>query len=107
MNLEEAIEKKQFQLDEELRLRIEPVKDDEGALFIPFFTSYEEINKGIMPNTRVNWLVKNIVYDAYYRDDITGMIINPFSDKIMIPKAFLKNIIDEVEANQKTTANVS
>ena len=107
MNLEEAIEKKQFQLDEELRLRIEPVKDDEGALFIPFFTSYEEINKGIMPNTRVNWLVKNMIYDAYYRDDIAGMIINPFSDKIMIPKVFLKNIIDEVEANQKTTANVS
>ena len=50
---------------------------------------------------------KNMIYDAYYRDDITGMIINPFSDKIMIPKAFLKIIIDEVDANQKTTANIS
>lgn len=83
-----------FNLDKELRLKLDLVKDDDNNLFIPLYTSSEETNKQPTPNIRMNIPVKTLVEDAYNGEDIMGLIINPFSDRVIINKDALKYIID-------------
>ena len=84
-----------FNLKEELRLKVDLVKDEDNNLFMPFYTSLEEINKKPTTGVRMKWPVKALIEDAYNLEEIKGLVINPFSDRINLNKEALNYIIKQ------------
>ena len=84
-----------FNLKEELRLKVDLVKDEDNNLFMPFYTSLEEINKKPTTGVRMKWPVKALIEDAYNLEEIKGLVINPFSDRINLSKEVLNYIIKQ------------
>ena len=84
-----------FNLKEELRLKVDLVKDEDNNLFMPFYSSLEEINKKPTTGVRMKWPVKALIEDAYNLEEIKGLVINPFSDRINLNKEALNYIIKQ------------
>ena len=84
-----------FNLKEELRLKVDLVKDEDNNLFMPFYSSLEEINKKPTTGVRMKWPVKALIEDAYNLEEIKGLVINPFSDRINLSKEVLNYIIKQ------------
>ena len=97
INKDELNEGDLINLKGELRLKVDLVKDEDNNLFMPFYTSIDEINKKPTTNVRINWPVKVLIEDAYNREDIKGLVINPFSDSLILNKEALKHILETFE----------
>ncbi|MBO4578819.1 MAG: ADP-ribosylglycohydrolase family protein [Clostridiales bacterium] len=82
-----------FSLDKELRLRLTHLIDDEGKHWIPLFTDTEEVEKNAISNLIINAPIRMVVENAYYAEDIEGMVINPFGELIKLPKDILAIIV--------------
>ena len=94
-----------FQLDKEMRLRIDTVGNGDGKEWIPLYTDEEEINKGQTSNFRVNMAITDIVRSAYYSERAEGLIINPFGVALTMPKDILKLIVDKYDEIKGGDAN--
>lgn len=86
-----------FSFDKELRLRVDTLKDSNDKLFIPLYTRVSEIDYSKTAHVTINWPIRALIEDAYNREDVQALVINPFSTSIVLSKPVLKILIDQFD----------
>ena len=79
----------EFCLGEEMRLRIFALTDKNGKRWLPFFTNEEEVNHEQTTSLILNMPIRMLVEDGYECNTLEGIVINPFSDNILLGKEIL------------------
>ena len=72
-----------------VRLRLDTMTDQDGQLWIPLFLSDEARTKGQTANILIPTRIKDILELGLKREDLTGVVINPFDR----PFEFRKNML--------------
>ena len=88
---------KDFQITEEMRLRMDTVVDKDGDQWFPLFTDDDEVDKQPTTNIRINTSIKMILNNGLNSDRVKGVVINPFGQMIMLPKDILKIALKGME----------
>lgn len=86
----------EFSLGEDLRLRIFALTDKKGRRWLPLFTSEDEINHEQTTTLLLNAPIRIIVEDGYWCDTLEGVVINPFSDNILLGKEILGVVMKRI-----------
>ena len=76
--LEEAKVGDTIQLKEEVRLRMDTMKDGEGDEWLPLFLSERELNKGQTANIIMPVAIIDVLKYGLEWDSVQGVVINPF-----------------------------
>ena len=84
-------------LDEELHLVIDTMQDEQGRLYIPLFTNEEELEKGQTANILMRFPITEIVREGLGREDVEGIVINPFGESLILPKHALQTLMDHLQ----------
>ena len=90
-----------LQTEEEVRLRMDTMIDGEGGLWLPMFINRRELEKGQTANVIIPVPIMDILKAGLERDDLKGVVINPFGRAFTMPKELLKKFIDDYEAYVK------
>lgn len=61
--------------------------------FLPLFTDSSELDEYERTNPIKNMEIRRLVEDAFYNEDIDGILINPYSDAFVIKKEMLAVIL--------------
>lgn len=85
-----------LQMNENLHLIIDMVKDSAGNIWTPLYTDYEEIDKGNTPPIRVNMSIRSLIQEAYSYEKSSGLVINPFGQSFTIPREILEVLLREL-----------
>lgn len=88
---------KPFQIDKEMRLRKDTMKDGEGNEWFPLFTDDEELNKQHTTNLIINHPIRIILEDGLKSDRVKGVVINPFGQAMTLTKEILKVLFENYE----------
>lgn len=96
----EIVVGKEYKLEKEFRLRVYTLTDKEGRRWIPFFTDEEEYYKQETTSIMLNVPIRILIEDGLYTRDIEGMVINPFSDNILLDKDFLGIVMKRAGGEQ-------
>ena len=91
---------KEYQITEEVRLRMDTVIDEEGNQWFPLFTDEEELNRKETTNIRINTPIEQILRNGVTSDRVLGVVINPFGHMLTIPKEILKIVLKEGKDNE-------
>ena len=91
---------KEYQITEEVRLRMDTVIDEEGNQWFPLFTDEEELNRKDTTNIRINTPIEQILRNGVTSDRVLGVVINPFGHMLTIPKEILKIVLKEDKDNE-------
>ena len=82
-----------FSNDEPIAIRFRHlVVNEDGEYFIPVFTSYEELEKGESTSS-INQSLKTLIETFGNRDKCLGCAINPWSQKLMLSKETISEIL--------------
>jgi len=90
-----------FSLGQELRLRMDTVMDEDGNEWYPLYTDEEEVNKQPTTNVIINASIKVILETALNSDKVQGVVINPFSEKMILSKKAVEIILAEWEGDDQ------
>ncbi|MBR5944330.1 MAG: SseB family protein, partial [Lachnospiraceae bacterium] len=90
-----------FTLGQEVRLRMETVKDEDGNEWFPLFTDMEELHKQPTANITINTSILVILQNALSSDRVQGVAINPFTEKLVLSKQMIEIILSEWEEDNK------
>ena len=101
VSLEDIKFGKDFSLGQELRLRMETLTDGDGNEWYPLFTDEEEANKESTTNIIINASIRVILENALNSDKVQGVVINPFTDKMILAKQGIEVILAEWEGDKK------
>lgn len=101
IDLSSLVMGKKFQLEEDLRLTIDKIKDSDGNIWVPLYTDNDEIDKGNTPNIRVNMAIEVLLDETVKYEESKGLVINPFGNPVTVPKEIVKLLLDEYRNNQK------
>ena len=71
------------------------MKDISGKRWIPMFTSTDEHDENV--DVSMSIPLERLVREAYYRDDIDGLVIDPFSEGFTVTKKQLKFVLEFYE----------
>ena len=82
---------------EDIRLRIDKMKDGYGDLWIPLFLSEEELHKGDTANIIMPVYIYNLLNIGLNDESVKGVIINPFGKFYPLGKEILKQFIVRYE----------
>ncbi|MBQ0059120.1 MAG: ADP-ribosylglycohydrolase family protein [Lachnospiraceae bacterium] len=74
---------------------------NDGKLWIPFFTNTEEASKGEVAELIKETPIAEIVEETLERDDVEGVIINPFSNCTNLDKKLLEVIYKRYRENKE------
>lgn len=91
-NLEDAAKSligKTFTLEEDVRFRMDTMQDEMGKLWIPLFTSEEELSKQPTTNITMNIAIEQILRAGLTDANVEGVVINPFGQYLEIPKSVI------------------
>ena len=80
-------------LSQDMRLRIDTMQDPEGRIWIPLFTDEEELHKQPTANVVINMDLRSLLAVGADKEDVTGVIINPFTEAFPLEKPLLKAIL--------------
>ena len=106
--LEEAKVGDTIQLKEEVRLRMDTMKDGEGDEWLPLFLSERELNKGQTANIIMPVAIIDVLKYGLEWDSVQGVVINPFGNPFTMRKNMLyKFIRDYEEWTEKNEAKTS
>ena len=86
----------EFCLGEEMRLRIFALTDKNGKRWLPFFTNEEEVNHEQTTSLILNMPIRMLVEDGYECNTLEGIVINPFSDNILLGKEILGIVMKKI-----------
>ena len=95
-------------LNHDVRLKMETVKDTYGKEWIGVFTSSEEMHKGSAGNIQMNQPILSILRLALEREQVNGIVINPFGRYIQMTKKMIEFLIsgyEHYENERKSTDN--
>lgn len=87
----------EIQLDEDLRLRFDTMRDGDGKLWIPLFTDDEELDRGDTTNIRMNASIRTILDTGLHSENAEGVVINPFGDPLTLPKDILAVLLERAD----------
>lgn len=86
-----------FQLKQDMRLRIDTVHNGTGVEWIPLYTDEKEMSLQPTTNISVNMGVYDILASALRSDRADGLVINPFSLGLIVPKDILRIVVERFE----------
>ena len=93
-----------FTLGQEVRLRMDTVKDEDGNEWFPLFTDMDELNKQPTANITINTSILVILQNALNSGRVQGVAINPFTEKVILSKQMIETILSEWEEDKKNNA---
>ena len=82
---------------EEVRLRVDKMKDGNGDLWIPVFLSEEELRKGDTANITMPMYIYDLLNLGLNDESVKGVIINPFGKFYPLGKDVLRTFIERCE----------
>ena len=85
----------QVTLNEDVRFRMDTVQGPDRKLWIPLFTSNDELYKAPTTNVIMNIAIEQILR-AGLGDDVEGVVINPFGQPLEIPKHIIDIMFNKV-----------
>ena len=100
VNPQDIIVGKTLTLEEELRLRMDTVVSEDGGVWYPLYTDDEELNKQPTTYITMNVPIKQILQAALGDDKANGVVINPFTEKMILSKQAVEIILAEWEGDQ-------
>ncbi|MCR5233144.1 MAG: ADP-ribosylglycohydrolase family protein [Lachnospiraceae bacterium] len=83
--------------NEEVRLRVDKMKDGNGDLWIPLFLSEEELGKGDTANITMPVYIYDLLNFGLNDDSVKGVIVNPFGKFYPLGKDILRTFIEKCE----------
>lgn len=89
---------KDFVLEQELRLKVDFLADNNGGSWVPVYTDEAEIDAEKVANITVPLELKNLFSIAAEDDSVAGIVINPFSSRLELPKdvvMIINNVIQK------------
>ncbi len=95
--LEEAKVGDTIQLKEEVRLRMDTMKDGEEDEWLPLFLSERELNKGQTANIIMPVAIIDVLKYALEWDGVQGVVINPFGKPFTMRKNMIYKFIRDYE----------
>lgn len=93
-----------FTLKKDIRIEPDTMIYGDGTLWLPLFTDNEERSKGQTANICINYPIENILRAGLAREDIAGVVINPFSSALTLPKEILGVMLDVYERQNGNSA---
>lgn len=93
-----------FTLGQEVRLRMDTVKDEDGNEWFPLFTDMDELNKQPTANITINTSILVILQNALNSERVQGVAINPFTEKLILSKQMIEIILSEWEEDKENNA---
>ena len=92
-------------MDQDLRLKVDTMKDGDDKLWIPLFTDEEEIYKGETTNITFETSIDFLIGSAFSNPEVEGLVINPFGQSFAMPKNLIKIILDNIDHSSPTNGN--
>lgn len=69
------------------------ITEENGEIWMPLFTGYDEIDRLGSTTVVEDRLISDIIEEAFNDEDISGLVINPFSDGLSLRKELLYAIL--------------
>ncbi len=108
LDLENAKAGDTIQLKEEVRLRMDTMKDGEGDEWLPLFLSEKELHKGQTANIIMPVPIIDVLKYGYEWESVKGVVVNPFGSPFVIRKNLLYKFIRDLEEwTEKNEAEAS
>ncbi len=75
------------------RYALQSITTDDGEIYMPCFTSEDELRKG--PETGIlSFFMDAFIENAVDQDEVNGIVINPFGTACHLPKSILQIILE-------------
>ncbi len=87
-----------FQPPEDVRLRMDTMKDDDGNLWLPLFINDHARTRGVTANIVMPVAIYDVLKIGLDREDLRGVVINPFGKAFVLTKDFLQRFLDDYSA---------
>ena len=88
-------------IKDQIRLRMDTMTDFEGSLWLPLFLNMDDLQKGVTGNVTAAVEILDILKMGLGREDLKGVVINPFDKPFTLRKDILKLFIRDVETISK------
>ncbi len=88
-------------LKEQIRLRMDTMTDSEGGLWLPLFLNMDDLQKGVTGNVTAAVEILDILKMGLGREDLQGVVINPFDKPFTFGKDMIEKFICDIEAFSK------
>lgn len=86
-----------FVLDMDVRLKMDTMTGSDGSLWIPLFINDREISRGETANITAPVPIFDILNIGLEREDVKGVVINPFGKPFTMGKDFLNQYLSDYE----------
>ena len=93
MDLEKLRVGDEFALKNPVSLKLDTMKDPEGNIWIPLFFNREQVSMGETGNIISPVKILDILKTGLNRNDVQGVVINPFKKPYTIRKNMLYHFI--------------
>ena len=97
MDLEKAQVGDVITMKQDIRAKMDTVKDESGKLWFPVFTSKEEVEKGQTGNILITKNLEDMLRLTLASDDVVGIVINPFGTSFCVSKELAKCLLEHYE----------
>lgn len=104
-NIEEVVKDlagKSFTLEEDVRFRMDTMKDTNGRLWIPLFTSEHELHKQPTTNISMNISIEQILKAGLNYEEVEGVVINPFGEFLELPRNIIELTLSHYKGSEET-----
>ncbi len=85
------------QLQEEVRLRMDTMKDPDGDLWLPLFFNTEAMHKGETANIIMPVTLLDVLKYGFEGEDLMGVVIDPFEKPFTLSKDLLGKFLSDYE----------
>ncbi len=85
-------------MEEQARLRMDTMQDQEGNFWLPLFTDMDELHKGQTANVIMPVYIYDVLEFGFGGENLSGVVINPFDNSFTLNKDLLRNILDDYRA---------
>ena len=90
-----------FSLENDIRLKMETVKDEDGVEWMGVFTSSNEMHIGCAGNIQINQSIKDMLELALEWDKVNGIVINPFGMYARMSKELIQLVLEGYDFYEK------
>ena len=101
-SLTEAKIGEEVSLKEDVRLKMDTMKDGQDNEWLPLFLSDEDVNKGDAANIRMSIPMEDVLRYGLEWESVQGVVVNPFDKPLVLDKEMLKQFLDDYDKWSKT-----
>ncbi len=87
----------QIVLDKAVRLKMDTMTGSDGSMWIPLFINDRSINRGETANIHMSVPIIDILKMGLEREDVVGVVIDPFGKATTFEKDILEKFLDDYE----------